>query len=56
MMTIKKGQVAIKNFGNNKGAMVNYFNNIRNKNYVERICCGFSVADKGWCVEITYKK
>lgn len=56
MTTTKKGQVTIKNFADNKSAMVNYFNNIRTKNYVEMVCCGFLVPEKGWCVKIVYKK
>ena len=56
MTTTKKGQVTIKNFADNKSAMVNYFNNIRTKNYVEMVCCGFLVPEEGWCVKIVYKK
>lgn len=56
MTTYKRGFVTIKNFEYNKSAAINYFNNIKNKNYVE--CCefGFSVKDNGYCVNILYKK
>ena len=54
MATYKKGLLTIKNFGKNKGAAIKYFNNIRNKDYVEY--CGFSVEDNGYCVDIFYKK
>ena len=53
--TIKKGNVTIKNFGQNKGAAINYYNNVKNKGYVNVIACGFIATQKGWCVEIIYK-
>ena len=52
----KKGNMTINNFGDNKGAMVNYYNNIRVKNYVEVVTAGYSVEDRGYCVNVVYKK
>lgn len=53
--TTKKGNVTIKNFGQNKGAAINYYNNVKNKCYVNFIACGFIVTQKGWYVKIIYK-
>ena len=55
MTTTRKGNLTIKNFGNNKGAMINYYNNIRNQEYVEMVIGTYDVAEKGYCVEIVYK-
>lgn len=56
MATYKRGLLTIKNFGDNKSAAIKYFNNIKNKDYVEYCGCGFSVEDNGYCVDISYKK
>lgn len=53
--TTKKGNVTIKNFGKNKGAAINYYNNIKNKSYVSFVGCGFNAKEKGYCVEIIYR-
>ena len=56
MTTYKKGNLTIKNFKDNKGAAINYFNNIKNKEYVNNVSVGYSVEDNGYCVTIEYKK
>lgn len=56
IITKKQGEVTIKNFGQNKGASINYYNNIKNKEYIEFACCCFDGEEKAWCVEIVYKK
>lgn len=56
MTTTRKGNLTIKNFGDNKGAMINYYNNIRNKEYVEMVVSTYDVDENGYCVEIVYKK
>jgi hypothetical protein len=53
--TTKKENVTIKNFGQNKKAAINYYNNVKNKGYVNVIAYGFIVTQKGWCVKIIYK-
>ena len=55
MMTTRKGNMTIKNFRDNKGAMINYYNNIRNKEYVEMVIGTYDAVEKGYCVEIVYK-
>lgn len=56
MTTTRKGNLTIKNFGDNKGAMINYYNNICNKEYVEMVVSAYDVDENGYCVEIIYKK
>lgn len=56
MATYKKGEVTIKNFGSNKGASINYYNNIKNKDYVEMVWGGFDMVENGYCVHIIYRK
>ena len=56
MTTYKKGEVIIKNFGNNrKSARDYYFNNL-DKDYIEFMTCGYVGEEKGYVVEIIYKK
>ena len=52
----KKDNMTINNFGDNKGAMVNYYNNIRNKDYTELVVSGYDADEKGWCVKVKNKK
>ncbi len=56
MTTYKRGLLTIKNFGNDKKAMLAYFNNISSKPYVKNCGCGYRVADTAYCVEICYYK
>ena len=56
MTTTRKGNLTIKNFGNNKSAMISYYNNICNKEYVEMVINTYDVEEQGYCVEIVYKK
>ena len=56
MTTTKKGNVTIKNFKANKAASIRYYNNIKDKDYVYFVWRSYDVAEKGYCVEIIYKK
>lgn len=56
MTTIKTKNSTIKNFGNNKVAMIKYYNSIKNKKYVEMTTASFNTTQKAWCVEIFYTK
>ena len=55
MKTTKRNGLTIKNFGSNKGAMINYYNNVKNKDYVKFVFGGFNCKEKAYCVEIVYK-
>ena len=56
MTTYKKGNVTIKNFGNNKGAAINYFQNVRTKDYVKSAAMCFYYEDAAFVVMLEYKK
>lgn len=56
MATYKRGNVTIKNFKDNKAAAIKYFNNIKNKEYVETACVAYDTMENGYCVEMIYKK
>jgi len=56
MATYKKGNVTIKNFGFNKGAAINYFNNVKDKEYVETAYITYDTIENGYCVEMIYRK
>lgn len=56
MATYKKGNFTIKNFGFNKGAAINYFNNVKDKEYIQTVCMGFNVEENGYCVQMIYRK
>lgn len=56
MITTKKGYTTIKNFKVNKGAAINYFNNIAKKDYVKHASMSFNTEENGYCVFIIYKK
>lgn len=56
METIRVNKkVTVKNFKANKGAAINYFNNITKKDYVEMTSMEFSTEYNGYCVMIIYK-
>lgn len=56
MATYKRGNYTVKNFGFNKGAAINYFNNTKDKEYIQTVCVGFNVEENGYCVEMIYRK
>lgn len=56
MKTTRVGKTIVKNFGDNKGAAINYFNNICKKDYVECVDKAWNVKEQGYCVTIIYKK
>ena len=56
MATYKRGKYTIKNFKDNKAAAIKYFNNIKNKEYVETASVTYDVMENGYCVEMIYKR
>jgi len=56
MTTYKEGNVIIKNFGSNKGAAINYYNNVKEKDYISSAAMCFYYKDAAFVVMLEYKK